>query len=62
MTDFFFCDTNGTAPGLLCLRRFDSLKNNKYILKSGTMGGEALKEGDYGWRGLKRGGLWVERP
>jgi hypothetical protein len=32
MTDFFFCDTNGTAPGLLCLRRFDSLKNNKYIL------------------------------
>ena len=26
------------------------------------MGGEALKEGDYGWRGLKRGGQWVERP
>jgi len=21
------------------------------------MGGEALKEGDYGWRGLKRGSL-----
>jgi hypothetical protein len=30
--------------------------------RSGTMGGDALKEGDYGWRGLKRGGLWVERP
>jgi len=30
--------------------------------KRETMGGEALKEGDYGWRGLKRGRLWVKRP
>ena len=25
------------------------------------MGGEALKEGDYEWRGLKRGGLLYDK-